>query len=121
MMSRKNSCQSCIFLLLYSRFYQKSENWLFFNQVNNYAHFLKNISILNQKTSTSARVGLFHDIKSLFQKSVDKKLQIFTFIFYPVLLHFFIFFIMILFHSAISFDHKKNYKISLIADKVMVT
>ena len=40
--------------------------------------------------STSAiKFGTFCDIKSLFQKSVDKKLQIFNFIFQPVLLYFF--------------------------------
>ena len=33
--------------------------------------------------------GLSCDIKSLFQNSVDKKLQIFHFIFHPILLHFF--------------------------------
>ena len=59
--------------------------------------------------STSAKIGLSCDIKSLFRwKSVDKKLQIFTFIFHPVVLHFFDFFIIILLHSAISFDHKKK-------------
>ena len=64
---------------------------------------------------------VFYDIKSLFQKSVDKKLQIFNSIFLPFLLHFFdFFFIMILFHSAIiSFDHiKKNIKFSLLLIKL---
>ena len=69
---------------LYPRFYQKNENWLFFNQGHNNAHFLKNISNLNQKTifSTSAKIGI----------SCDIKLQISTFIFHFVLLHFFDFF-----------------------------
>ena len=51
------------------------------------------------------RKFIFCDIKFLFRKSVDKKLKIFIFIF-----HFFTFFITILFHSAISFDHKKVIK-----------
>ena len=45
----------------------------------------------NKKTlfSTSAKIGLSCDIKSLFQKSVDQKLQIFNSIFHPVRLQLF--------------------------------
>ena len=37
-------------------------------------------------------VKILWNIKSLFLKSIDKKAKIFTFIFHPVLLHFFDFF-----------------------------
>ena len=46
--------------------------------------------------STSAKIGLSCNMKSLFQKSIDKDLQIFTFIFHPVLYNFFDFFITLL-------------------------
>ena len=64
--------------------------------------------ILNQKTifSTSAKIELSCDIKSLFRKSVDKNLKNFTSFFTLFFFTFIIIFIMILFHSAISFDHK---------------
>ena len=54
-------------------------------------------------------IGLSCDI-SLFRKSVNKRLQISTSIFHPVLLYFPDFFIMILFDSVISFDQKKIIK-----------
>ena len=57
--------------------------------------------------STSHKIALSCDIKSLFRKSVGKKLQIFNSIFHSFT--FLEFFIMILFHSAISFDYKRNY------------
>ena len=46
---------------------------------------------------SSAQIGLSCDIKSLFRQSIDIKLQIFTSIFHPVFLLFFLF---ILFHST---------------------
>ena len=89
LMSRKKN-----YIFFTPGFIRKVKIGFFFNQVNNCAHFLKNISILNQKVifSTSAKIGLSCDIKSLFRKCVDKKLQIFNSIFHPVLLHFFEFF-----------------------------
>ena len=98
--SFKSTKRSIIFMIslryifFTSGFIRKVKIGFFFNQVNNYAHFLKNILILNQKVifSTSAKIGLSCDIKSLFRKSVDKKLHIFNSISHPVLLHFFDFF-----------------------------
>ena len=104
---RENSFQGCILPPVLS------EKWKlnFFNQVNNYAHFLKNILILNQKIfSTSAKIGLFCDIKLLFRKSVDKKLQFFTSIFHPVLLHFVEFYYNDLIPLSYIFQSQKNIK-----------
>ena len=47
LISRKNYCQSCIFFT--PGFIRKVKIGFYFNQVNNHAHFLKNISILEQK------------------------------------------------------------------------
>ena len=58
--------------------------------------------------SSTAKIGLSCDIKSLFRKSVDKRLKNFTSIFHPVLLQFYDSFYNDLFHSAISFDRKKK-------------
>ena len=68
-----------------------------------------------------AKIGLSCDIKSLFQKSVDKKFQIFNAIFCPVLLHFFNFFYNNLIPLSNIFRSQKNYQICFITDKVMVT
>ena len=83
----KHSCQRYTFFA--PGFIRKMKIGFFFNQVNNYAHFLKNISILNQKTIFSkpklAKIGLSRDIKYSFRKSVNKKLFthfFFTFLFF---------------------------------------
>ena len=108
LMSCKDTCQGYIFFT--PGFIRKVKIGFLFNQVN-YTHFSKNISILNKKFkfSTSAKIGLSYDIKPLFQKSVNKKLQIFNSIFHPVLLHFFGFFYNDLIPLSNIFDHEKDY------------
>ena len=55
------------------------------------SRYKRSLILIQQKIifSTSAEVGLSCDIKSLFRKSLDKKLHIFTSIFHPVFLHYF--------------------------------
>ena len=79
-------------------------------------HATKDLIQLKIIFSTSAKIGLSCDIKSLFQKSVDKKLKIFTSIFHPVLLHFFDSF----YNDLIPLSYIFRKKNSFITDKVMV-
>ena len=79
-------------------------------------HATKDLIQLKIIFSTSAKIGLSCDIKSLFQKSVDKKLKIFTSIFHPVLLHFSDSF----YNDLIPLSYIFRKKNSFITDKVMV-
>ena len=60
-------------------------------------------TLFRNKDFISKESLILADVKNI---KFWQKLQIFTFILHPVLLHFFDFFILILFHSAISSDHK---------------
>ena len=95
LMSRKESCQSCIF---FTPSFIRKVKIGFFQSGQQLCSFLEKYFDCKPKIyifSTSAKIALSCDIKSLFRKSVDKKLQIFISIFHPVLLHFFDFFIML--------------------------
>ena len=98
LMSRKSSCQSCIFFtpsfirIVKIGFFQSGQQLCSF--LEKYFDCKPEIYIF----STSAKIALSCDIKSLFRKSVDK-----SFHFSPCSSSLFRFF-----YNAKSFDYKKN-------------
>ena len=87
-------------------FQKLSNDWYMFSR------YKRSMILIQWKIifSTSPKIELSCDIKSLFRKSVDKKLKISTSIFPPVLLHFFdAFYDNLIPLSNIFRSQKKNY------------